>query len=83
MKHPLIKPLCHAVLATLITFSGQLAAQHLSATTTSIAPSKTVQAPGYFRTQLGTMQVTALFDGNLPLPAAIFKGTTLNDTHKR
>ena len=83
MKHHLIKPLCHAVLATLITFSGQLSAQHLSATTTSIAPSKTVQAPGYFRTQIGTMQVTALFDGNLPLPAAIFKGTTLNDTHKR
>lgn len=85
MKQQLIKPLCHAILLTFVTFGSHLSAKETAsdAQNALVTSSKVAQAPSYFRTQVGTMQVTALFDGSLALPASIFKGTTLSDTHKR
>ncbi len=45
-----------------------LAALLLAATTHAAAPQVKTQAPGYYRTMLGTFEVTALSDGTVALP---------------
>ena len=85
MKPHLTQPIYHAILFTLLTFSHHLSAKETTTIPKSIDTSsaQTMQVPGYFRTQVGAMRVTALFDGNIPLPAPIFKGISTDDVKKR
>lgn len=85
MKQHAIKLLSHAVLCTLLAFGNHASAKETAPISPSngMSTAKTAQAPGYFRTQVGSMQVTALFDGSLSLPASIFKGIDVENTKKR
>lgn len=69
LGQPLVAALGLAVCATLASVAGP-------ATLAQAAPpaSVTTQVPGYYRATVGSVDVTALYDGFADLPAALLKG---------
>ena len=51
-----------------LVMTSVLASVLLSSLTNAAAPLQKTQAPGYYRTMLGDMEVTVLSDGTFPMP---------------
>lgn len=78
---PLSKPrllsmqLARSLATTALAFAGALATGHALAQQQQAANTQQ-QVPGYYHQVIGTLRVTALFDGMVPLPRAQIAGMT-------
>lgn len=65
------------LLAAMLALSSALSV--LPQTATAAPAQQKVQVPGYFRMALGTMEVTALYDGFVDLKPSLLKGASARD----
>ena len=72
-----------AVLAGLVALTSLSGLTGLSAPAAhAAAPQQKVQVPGYYRMALGTLEVTALYDGYVDLAPKLLKGASSREVQK-
>lgn len=69
----LLRPLRHLLLATLLAGTGLAQAE---------APLQHTQVPGYYRLMLGSLEVTALYDGAIDLDQKLLKDIAARDVQR-